>query len=90
MRRKLESLLFGNSKNIKYYAMNGILFTMVSVLSRSYAIKFLDRVGGTELHFSLFNALPGLFDLEREPPPPRPKPRVPAQTASMESAAESV
>ncbi|MBR0575807.1 MFS transporter [Proteiniclasticum sp. BAD-10] len=59
MRRKLESLLFGNSKNIKYYAMNGILFTMVSVLSRSYAIKFLDRVGGTELHFSLFNALPG-------------------------------
>lgn len=38
----------------------------------------------------IFNALPGLFDLEREPPPPRPKPRVPAQTASMESAAESV
>lgn len=23
----------------------------------------------------IFNALPGLFDLEREPPPPRPKPR---------------
>ncbi len=26
----------------------------------------------------IFNALPGLFDLEREPPPPRPKPRTPA------------
>jgi len=28
----------------------------------------------------IFNALPGLFDLEREPPPPRPKPRTPAPT----------
>ncbi|MGE5452707.1 MAG: zinc-ribbon and DUF3426 domain-containing protein [Acidobacteriota bacterium] len=28
----------------------------------------------------IFNALPGLFDLEREPPPPRPKPRTPPAT----------
>lgn len=52
-------MFFGNNPNIKYYAINGILFTMVAVLSKSYAIKFLDRLGGTELHFSLFNALPG-------------------------------
>ncbi len=36
----------------------------------------------------IFNALPGLFDLEREPPPPRPKPRTPAPdpTSSTTSA----
>ncbi|MBO1264225.1 MFS transporter [Proteiniclasticum sp. SCR006] len=59
MRKKLEHMLFGNSQNIKYYAINGILFTMVTVLSKSYAIKFLDRLGGEDIHFSLFNALPG-------------------------------
>lgn len=59
MQKKIERMLFGNSQNIKYYALNGILFTMVSVLSKGYAIKFLDRLGGGELHYSLFNALPG-------------------------------
>lgn len=59
MQKKLERMFFGNNQNIKYYAINGILFTMVAVLSKSYAIKFLDRLGGTEFHFSLFNALPG-------------------------------
>ncbi|MFH5836693.1 MFS transporter [Proteiniclasticum sp. C24MP] len=59
MHKKLEHMLFGNSQNIKYYAINGILFTMVTVLSKSYAIKFLDRLGGEDIHFSLFNALPG-------------------------------
>lgn len=59
MRKKLEHMLFGNSQNIKYYAINGILFTMVTVLSKGYAIKFLDRLGGEDIHFSLFNALPG-------------------------------
>ena len=58
MQKKLERMFFGNNQNIKYYAINGILFTMVAVLSKSYAIKFLDRLGGTELHYSLFNALP--------------------------------
>ena len=52
-------MLFGNSQNIKYYAINGVLFTMVTVLSKGYAIKFLDRLGGEDIHFSLFNALPG-------------------------------
>lgn len=34
----------------------------------------------------IFNALPGLFDLEREPPPPRPKPRTPAPDAPVSPA----
>lgn len=59
MKKKLEYMLFQNNQNIKYYALNGILFTMVTVLSKGYAIKFLDRLGGQEIHYSLFNALPG-------------------------------
>lgn len=59
MKKKLEYMLFHNNQNIKYYALNGILFTMVTVLSKGYAIKFLDRLGGQEIHYSLFNALPG-------------------------------
>lgn len=59
MKKKLERFLFGYNPNIKYYALNGILFTMVTVLSKGYAIKFLDRLGGQEIHYSLFNALPG-------------------------------
>ena len=35
----------------------------------------------------IFNALPGLFDLEREPPPPRPKPRTPAPESTPSPAA---
>ncbi len=61
MKRKLEQLLFNNNDNMKYYALNGILFTLVSVLSRGYAIKFLDRLGGGDLHYSLYNALPGFI-----------------------------
>lgn len=61
MLKKLERLLFGKNQNIKYYALNGILFTMVSVLSKGYAIKFLDRLGGDDIHYSLFNALPGFI-----------------------------
>lgn len=61
MLKKLERMLFGNNQNIKYYALNGILFTLVTVLSKGYAIKFLDRLGGDDIHYSLFNALPGFI-----------------------------
>ncbi len=61
MKRKLEQMLFNNNDNMKYYALNGILFTMVAVLSKGYAIKFLDRLGGGDLHYSLYNALPGFI-----------------------------
>lgn len=57
--RRLNLDLFGNSKNIKYYTLNGILFTMVTIFAKSFAAKFLDRLGGGPIHYSLMNALPG-------------------------------
>jgi MFS family permease len=50
---------FTNNDNMKYYIINGILFTLMASFSKSYAMKFLFRIGGTEYHASLFNALPG-------------------------------
>ncbi len=61
MKKRLEYWLFNNNDNMKYYTMNGILFTMVAVLTKGYSIKFLDRLGGGDLHYSLFNALPGFI-----------------------------
>lgn len=46
--------------NLKYYIINGILFTLMQSLSRTYAAKFLYRIGGTDFYNYLFNALPGL------------------------------
>ncbi|MBP1919181.1 MFS transporter [Youngiibacter multivorans] len=57
--RRLNLGLFGNSRNIKYYTLNGILFTMVTIFAKSFAAKFLDRLGGAPIHYSLLNALPG-------------------------------
>lgn len=37
----------------------------------------------------IFNALPGLFDLEREPPPPRPKPRTPELSTPSSGATQA-
>lgn len=47
--------------NLKYYAYNGILFSIMITLSRTYAVKFLDRLGGNSLHYSLINSLPGFI-----------------------------
>ncbi|PKK39434.1 hypothetical protein ABB02_01283 [Clostridiaceae bacterium JG1575] len=57
-KRRLTGLL-GRDDNLKYYTLNGILFTIVTIFSRTYAPKFMDRLGATSLHYSLFNALPG-------------------------------
>lgn len=46
--------------NMKYYILNGILFTIMTAMYKSYASKFITRVGGGAFHLSLFNALPGL------------------------------
>lgn len=59
---RLGRLGFGNmSNNIRFYIWNGILFTLMTSFSRTYAIKFLFRIGGNEHHASLFNALPGFI-----------------------------
>lgn len=60
----LTRLIKSNSKidhNLKYYIFNGIFFTVMASFSRSYAVKFLYRIGGDEFHVSLFNALPGFI-----------------------------
>ncbi|WP_291572174.1 MFS transporter [Clostridium sp. UBA4548] len=46
--------------NIYYYTLNGILFTIVNELYKTFATKFIFRLGGTESHVALYNALPGL------------------------------
>ncbi len=51
---------FRRSHNLKIFTLNGILFVLTQVFSRTYAPKFLDRLGATSFHYSLFNALPGL------------------------------
>lgn len=54
---------FSADINLKYYILNGILFTFMSTFSRSYGVKFLYRLGGSDFHVSLFNALPGFVAL---------------------------
>jgi MFS family permease len=49
------------SDNLKFYIWNGILFTLMTSLSKTYAVKFLYRLGGTGFHVSLYNALPGFI-----------------------------
>ena len=47
--------------NIIYYAINGILFTLVVSLYKPFASKFIFRLGGTESHVALSTSLPGLI-----------------------------
>jgi MFS family permease len=46
--------------NIYYYTLNGVLFTIVNELYKTFATKFIFRLGGNESHVALYNALPGL------------------------------
>lgn len=46
--------------NIFFYVLNGIFFTMMMNLFKPFTAKFLYRIGGTDFHISLLNALPGL------------------------------
>ncbi len=48
-------------KNIKIYILYGILFDIVINLYKPFSVKFLERIGGTDYHISLYNALPGLL-----------------------------
>ncbi|HYE82964.1 MAG TPA: MFS transporter [Clostridia bacterium] len=59
MRLRLDSdKLLAN--NIKYYVLNGVLYTIVTNMYKPFAQKFIFRLEGSEFHVSLFNALPGL------------------------------
>ena len=46
--------------NIMVFVMYGILYESMFNMYRPFAVKFLERVGGTQMHISLFFALPGL------------------------------
>ncbi len=47
--------------NLSIFVMYGVLFKTMERLYKPYAVKFLERIGGSNLHISLFNALPGLM-----------------------------
>ncbi len=60
-KRNVENVKSLFESNLKYFVLNGILFTLVTNLYKPFAQKFLDRINGTEFHFSLYNSLPGLI-----------------------------
>jgi len=46
--------------NITVFIAYGLLYDVFLNVYRPFAVKFLERIGGTEFHIALFNALPGL------------------------------
>lgn len=59
MKKKMR-LLHNYEHNMRYYILNGIMFTIMLNLYKPFKVKFLERIGGTEFHISLLNSLPGL------------------------------
>jgi hypothetical protein len=47
------------TNNLFYYTLNGVLLTIVLELYKTFATKFIFRLGGNESHVALYNALPG-------------------------------
>lgn len=47
--------------NLKIFIIYSILFQAMERLYKPYAVKFLERIGGSEFHISLYNALPGFM-----------------------------
>lgn len=60
---KYKRKLSLEESNKKFYILNGLFFTIMMNLFNPFLGKFLDRVGGTNLHFTLYKALPGLVAL---------------------------
>ncbi len=48
-------------ENQKRYIKFGILYELMLICVRPYAIKFLTRIGGTPFDIALFNAMKGVF-----------------------------
>jgi MFS family permease len=46
--------------NLKTFILYGIIFGAMQNLYHPFSVKFLQRIGGTDLDISLFNAIPGL------------------------------
>jgi MFS family permease len=47
--------------NLKTFIIFGILFELMTVFYNPYAMKFLERIGGNEFHFSLVNSAKGII-----------------------------
>jgi len=46
--------------NISVFIVYGLLYDVFLNIYKPFAVKFLERLGGTDFHIALFNALPGL------------------------------
>jgi predicted MFS family arabinose efflux permease len=46
--------------NLKYFILYGIVFDLMTNFYKPFSAKFLERIGGNELHISLLNSLPGI------------------------------
>ncbi|MCL2203300.1 MAG: MFS transporter [Defluviitaleaceae bacterium] len=57
MRRDMARM---RGTNIWFFILYGLLFDTAANLWRPFALPFLNRLGGTEFHITLLNALPGL------------------------------
>lgn len=47
--------------NLRFFIFYGMINEFVLRLYKPYQVKFLERIGGNELHISLFNSMPGLI-----------------------------
>lgn len=47
------------ASNLRTFIVYGVLFESMTNLYKPFAVKFLERIGGTDLDISLFNAIPG-------------------------------
>ena len=50
-----------NKNNLYYYVIYGMIYELSFRLYNPYQVKFLERIGGSDLDISLFNSLPGLI-----------------------------
>lgn len=49
------------NKNIMIYVIYGLLYDASIKMYKPFASKYLERLGGSELHITLYNSLPGLI-----------------------------
>jgi MFS family permease len=47
--------------NLRIFIIFGILYELMNVFYNPYAMKFLERIGGNEFHFSLVNSTKGII-----------------------------
>lgn len=61
MKKRIIKKVSGQTDlNLKYYIYYGMIYELILRLYKPFEIKFLERIGGTDFHISLFNSLPGL------------------------------